>query len=78
MYEEAAVAAESSPDVRRVVRAAFSSRRKTLANALAQAGCPKPEAARAIAAVGLPPAVRPEQVAPAGFARLAEELQWSA
>ncbi len=71
------VAPAPSPEVRRVVRAAFSSRRKTLANALSQAGCPKPEAARAIAAVGLPPAARPEQVTPPDFARLAEELQWS-
>jgi 16S rRNA (adenine1518-N6/adenine1519-N6)-dimethyltransferase len=67
-----------SPAVRRVVRAAFASRRKTLANALAQGGCGKAEAARALAAVGLPPSARPEQVAPREFARLAEELRWSA
>lgn len=66
-----------SPEVRRIVRAAFSSRRKTLANALSQADCDKVEATRAIAAVGLPATVRPEQVAPPDFVRLAEELRWS-
>jgi 16S rRNA (adenine1518-N6/adenine1519-N6)-dimethyltransferase len=71
------IAPAPSPHVRRVVRAAFASRRKTLANALSQSGCEKAEAARALAAVGLPAAVRPEQVSPPDFARLAEELQWS-
>ncbi len=72
------VAPAPSPATRRLVRAAFASRRKTLANALAQAGCDKASAARALEALGLSGTVRPEQVAPADFARLAEELTWTA
>lgn len=65
-----------SPAVRSLVRAAFASRRKTLVNALAQAGCDKAEAGRALAVVGVPAGVRPERVTPHQFARLAEELRW--
>jgi 16S rRNA (adenine1518-N6/adenine1519-N6)-dimethyltransferase len=60
------------------VRAAFASRRKTLVNSLAAAGADKAAAAAAVAALGHPPAVRPEQVAPAGFPALAEALSWTA
>lgn len=72
------VAPAPSGAIRRVVRAAFASRRKTLANALAQAGCDKAEAAGALAALGLPSGVRPEQVGPGDFARLGEALSWTA
>ncbi len=67
-----------SPELRRLVRSAFAARRKTLVNALAQAGCPKDEAARALGAIGAAPGIRPEALDPAGFARLAGELRWPA
>jgi 16S rRNA (adenine1518-N6/adenine1519-N6)-dimethyltransferase len=71
------IAAPPGEGVRRLVRAAFSSRRKTLVNAVAQAGYDKAAASGALAAAGLPPAARPEDLAPADFARLAEELPWT-
>ena len=52
--------------VRRVVQGAFAHRRKTLANSLALAGLPAPPADIA--------GMRAEQLPPARFARLAEEL----
>lgn len=52
--------------VRRVVQGAFAHRRKTLANSLALSGLPAPPAEIA--------GMRAEQLAPARFAQLAEEL----
>ncbi len=52
-----------------VVAAAFSQRRKTLRNALAALA-----GETAIRGAGLDPGARPEQVPPAGFARLANRL----
>ncbi|HEX7349058.1 MAG TPA: 16S rRNA (adenine(1518)-N(6)/adenine(1519)-N(6))-dimethyltransferase RsmA [Rhodanobacteraceae bacterium] len=56
-------------DIDRVVRAAFSQRRKTLSNALK----PLLDAA-AIRAAGIDPQARAEAIAPAGFIALAEQL----
>ena len=63
------------PAVRRVVEAAFSHRRKTLANAVALAGLASREAAvAALAAVGRDANVRAEALEPREFVALAEEL----
>ena len=64
--------------VRSLVRAAFASRRKTLVNSLVAAGADKAAVAAAVAALGHPPSVRPEQIPPAGFPALAEALGWAA
>jgi len=66
-----------APEVRAIVRAAFSTRRKTLVNALGGAGADRAEVARALAAVGLPADVRPQAVPPAAYAALAPELAWT-
>jgi 16S rRNA (adenine1518-N6/adenine1519-N6)-dimethyltransferase len=66
------------PAVRALVRAAFASRLKTLANSLAGAGADKAAVAAALAALGHPPAARPEQVPPGDFTALAEALSWPA
>jgi len=65
-----------SPAVRRLVRAAFSARRKTLVNALAGAGADRARAAAALADTGLPPGVRPEAVPPPVYAALGREPLW--
>jgi 16S rRNA (adenine1518-N6/adenine1519-N6)-dimethyltransferase len=59
--------------VKRVVQAAFSHRRKTLANSLALAGVSKRDDANvALAEIGHPPAARAETLSPDEFIRLAE------
>ena len=59
----------------RTVRAAFSQRRKTAANAVsAGLSLPKAQVAAAIAACGLPPAARPEQLTLEQMAALADAL----
>lgn len=65
-----------SPAVRGLVRAAFAARRKTLVNSLAAAGADKAAASAALRALGHAATARPEQLAPADLARLAEELRW--
>jgi len=64
--------------VERFVRAAFSKRRKTLANALRAGGLPAPLAAgrveAALAALGLDPRVRAEALAPEELLALARAL----
>jgi 16S rRNA (adenine1518-N6/adenine1519-N6)-dimethyltransferase len=67
-----------SASVRALARAAFAARRKTLVNALAVAGGAKAATAAALAAAGIPASARPEQLTPAQFARLAEDLAWPA
>lgn len=67
----------AGPGVRRLVRAAFGARRKTLVNALALAGADRAHVAGALAALGHPPAIRPEALAPADFPPLAEALGWT-
>jgi 16S rRNA A1518/A1519 N6-dimethyltransferase RsmA/KsgA/DIM1 with predicted DNA glycosylase/AP lyase activity len=58
-----------------VVEAAFSHRRKTLANAAALAGLAERGAVvDALLALGLDPAVRAEALPPEAFVALAEEL----
>jgi 16S rRNA (adenine1518-N6/adenine1519-N6)-dimethyltransferase len=62
-------------DVKRVVEAAFSHRRKTLANALALAGvATREQAVEALAHLGRAPAVRAEELEPAEFVALTEAL----
>lgn len=60
----------------KTVRAAFSQRRKTLANSAASGlGLPKSRVAEAIAAAGLPESVRPEQLTMEQFIAFANALQ---
>jgi 16S rRNA (adenine1518-N6/adenine1519-N6)-dimethyltransferase len=69
------IAPGAAPEVRRLVTAAFSHRRKTLANAVALAGLkPRERAADALAAIGRPAGVRAEALEPAEFVALAEAL----
>jgi 16S rRNA (adenine1518-N6/adenine1519-N6)-dimethyltransferase len=63
---------------RALVRAAFATRRKTLANALAGAGADRPAVAAVLDRLGVRPDVRPEALSPPAFARLAQELRWPA
>ena len=60
----------------RVVRAAFAQRRKTLANSLSAAlpGIPKESIQQAITDMGLPAAVRGEQLTLEDFAALSAAL----
>jgi len=69
------VAAAAPPRTKRVVEAAFSHRRKTLANALALSGtASRDEAVEALAAIGREPATRAEALEPGEFVALAEAL----
>jgi len=62
-------------EVRPVVEAAFAHRRKTLANSVALAGLvSRAEAEAALAAIGRPPGVRAEELAPEEFVELARAL----
>ena len=68
-------AAAADPAVRKVVRAAFAHRRKTLAASLDLAGVAGRDRARAaLEAAGLDPGARAEALAPQDFRRLAEGL----
>jgi 16S rRNA (adenine1518-N6/adenine1519-N6)-dimethyltransferase len=61
--------------IRPVVEAAFAHRRKTLPNSVALAGfASRDEAERALEAIGRPPSVRAEQLAPDEFVALAEQF----
>jgi len=61
--------------VKELVTAAFSHRRKTLPNSVAQAGlASREEAAEALAAIGRPAEIRAEALAPEEFVALAEAL----
>lgn len=68
-----------APDAatRTLVRAAFSARRKTLANALGQAGADRDAVRAALVDMGLPEAARPEQLAPAAYPALARAIGWT-
>ncbi len=69
------VAPAARPAVKRLVEAAFSHRRKTLANAVALAGLvPRERAVEGLAAIGRPAAVRAEALEPHEFVALAEAL----
>ena len=71
------IAPGPDPAVRSLVRAAFATRRKTLANALAAAGASKPDVLAMLDRLGLPAASRPEELAPDVYPRLAVELSWT-
>ena len=60
---------------RRVIKAAFSQRRKTLKNCLVGAGFDKEKVARAIADLGLDENIRGEKLSIREFGKLAGELQ---
>ncbi|HEX6761641.1 MAG TPA: 16S rRNA (adenine(1518)-N(6)/adenine(1519)-N(6))-dimethyltransferase RsmA [Gaiellaceae bacterium] len=67
--------AGAGPQVKRVVEAAFSHRRKTLANAVALAGvASRQQAVAALAAIGRRDGARAEELAPGEFVALAEAL----
>lgn len=73
--QTAAVAPRDLALFRKVVRAAFAYRRKTLANSLALAlGFERPRIAQALEASHLSPETRGEQLDLAAFARLADAL----
>ena len=59
---------------RAVVRAAFSARRKTLVNALGNAGADRDAVRRALREEGLPESARPEQVPPQAYPPLARAI----
>lgn len=62
--------------LRRVIDAAFSQRRKAVANSLAaMLGLPKERLARVLVGLGVDPGVRAEQLPPETFLRLARELR---
>jgi 16S rRNA (adenine1518-N6/adenine1519-N6)-dimethyltransferase len=64
------------PEVKRVVGAAFSHRRKTLPNSLELAGlADRPRGAEALAAIGRLPDTRAEALEPLEFVALAEALR---
>lgn len=65
-----------TPPVRSLVHAAFAQRRKTLVNALGAAGADKAAVSAALAARGLTPTVRAQELAPEVFPDLARELEW--
>ena len=61
--------------IKSIVQGAFAHRRKTLANSLELSDvASREQAVHALAAIGLPAAVRAEALAPADFVRLAETL----
>ena len=63
------------PDVKRVVEGAFAHRRKTLPNSLQLAGVAgRDRVANVLDALGRPPTVRAEALAPADFVALTEAL----
>ena len=66
---------QSYPEIKRVVEAAFSHRRKTLPNSLELAGlAPRARAADALAVLGRPALTRAEELTPEEFVALAWEL----
>ncbi len=64
----------ASPQVRRLVKAAFAHRRKALARSLALGGIGCERVQEALLALGHRPDVRAERLAPADYVALAEEL----
>lgn len=67
--------APAGDNVKRLVRAAFSMRRKTLVNCLTSGGYDKRAVLSALGELGLEPAVRGERLSPAQFTALAEILK---
>ncbi len=69
------IAPAAAASVKRLVEAAFSHRRKTLANAVSLAGaCSREAAVVALAAIGRNPGARAEELTPPEFVALAEAL----
>jgi 16S rRNA (adenine1518-N6/adenine1519-N6)-dimethyltransferase len=66
-----------APPVRSLVHAAFAQRRKTLVNALGAAGADKAAVAAALAARGIAPTARAQELPPEVYPELAEELAWT-
>ena len=68
-----------APDhaTRALIRAAFATRRKTLANTLTAAGVDREHLLLALDQLGLDAGVRAEAVSPPMFAALAERLEWT-
>jgi 16S rRNA (adenine1518-N6/adenine1519-N6)-dimethyltransferase len=62
------------PPLKDLVQAAFAHRRKTLANSLELSGRDRPGVETALDAMGLPPTIRAEQLAPPDFVVLAGHL----
>lgn len=60
--------------VREIVKAAFSSRRKTLPNSLSASGIPKENIRAALVSMGKPAEARAETLSPQEFFRLADCL----
>ncbi len=74
-YESPLIAPEERERFFRVVRAGFSAPRKQLRNTLAQGlGLPPPEVAAAIAAEGLEPSLRPQQLRIEDWLHLSKRL----
>lgn len=59
----------------KLIRGAFSMRRKTLQNTLASIGIPKEKTAQALQSLGLSPSARGEELGLKEYAALAEELK---
>ena len=73
--EQLSLGPEEEKTLFRVVKAAFGQRRKTLPNTLsAGLGIPKAEAAEKLAAAGLKPTARAEELSLEEFCRLAKEF----
>jgi 16S rRNA (adenine1518-N6/adenine1519-N6)-dimethyltransferase len=69
------IAPAASPTVKRTVAAAFSHRRKTLANAVALSGvASREQAVAALGAIGRPAGTRAEELEPSEFVALTEAL----
>ncbi len=66
-----------SPEVRDLVRAAFATRRKTVANALAARGADKSAVEAALTAAGRDPSARAGDLAPSDFPALTGALRWT-
>lgn len=71
-YEKRPIQAQSDAVLRRVVKAAFSQRRKTLRNSLSSLGCDKPLIKQALEAASIEDSRRAETLSVAEFVALAD------
>lgn len=71
-YEKRPIQAQSNAVLRRVVKAAFSQRRKTLRNSLSSLGCDKALIKQALEAAGIEDSRRAETLSVAEFVALAD------
>ena len=72
--EQPAVSVEDEAFLFKVIRGAFSQRRKTFANSVTSAGIAKDSALAALEQAGLPANIRPEQLTLENFAVLSDIL----